>query len=215
MLNPLFQTSARWYYLNLKPITGESASLLKSCWKNVPKVLNPQETPVLSLDLETSSLDPHDGEIISAGWVVIENGEVQLGTAKHLLVSAKSSVGRSATIHNIRDCELQGGISHEQLLIEILKAADSKALLFHNAHLDMAFLNQLSMEYCQAPLLLPCFDSLQIEKNKLLKTADVLPQNSLTLSTCRHRYHLPRYPGHNALVDALATAELFIAQHQQ
>ena len=30
----------------------------------------------------------------------------------------------------------------------------------------------------------------------------------------RLRYHLPHYPGHNALIDAIATAELLQAQIQ-
>ncbi len=196
-------------------MTGACASVLKRCWHNAPKSSVFGQNSVLALDLETSSLDPQTGEVISAGWVAIENGAVQLETATHRLVAAEATVGRSATIHNIRDCELENGITREQLLVEILQAADSKTLLFHNAYLDLAFLNQLSLQYCQAPLLLPSFDTLQIEKNKLLKTTEVIPQNSLTLSNCRKHYHLPRYPGHNALVDALATAELYLAQTSQ
>jgi DNA polymerase-3 subunit epsilon len=34
----------------------------------------------------------------------------------------------------------------------------------------------------------------------------------LTLAKCRERYHLPSYSNHNALSDAMATAELLLAQ---
>jgi DNA polymerase-3 subunit epsilon len=34
----------------------------------------------------------------------------------------------------------------------------------------------------------------------------------LRLHALRERYNLPRYPAHNALSDALAAAELFLAQ---
>jgi len=37
---------------------------------------------------------------------------------------------------------------------------------------------------------------------------------SLRLTDCRSRYSLPAYHNHNALTDALATAELLIAQLQ-
>ena len=36
-------------------------------------------------------------------------------------------------------------------------------------------------------------------------------QGELTLAACRARYHLPDYRAHNALGDALATAELLLA----
>lgn len=38
-----------------------------------------------------------------------------------------------------------------------------------------------------------------------------LVRGDLTLAGCRVRYGLPDYPAHNALVDALATAELLLA----
>jgi DNA polymerase-3 subunit epsilon len=38
------------------------------------------------------------------------------------------------------------------------------------------------------------------------------PLPSLRLLHARERYHLPAYENHNALVDALATAELLQAQ---
>jgi DNA polymerase-3 subunit epsilon len=34
----------------------------------------------------------------------------------------------------------------------------------------------------------------------------------LRLAECRSRYNLPAYPAHNALMDALAAAELLLAQ---
>ena len=37
-------------------------------------------------------------------------------------------------------------------------------------------------------------------------------RNGLHLGDCRTRYYLPEYAAHNALIDAVATAELFLAQ---
>ena len=38
-----------------------------------------------------------------------------------------------------------------------------------------------------------------------------IKSGDLRLQACRDRYNLPPYPAHNALIDALATAELLVA----
>ena len=53
-------------------------------------------------------------------------------------------------------------------------------------------------------------DTMQIEKRRQLKQNTELHQDSLTLANCRTRYQLPDYEVHNALTDALATAELLL-----
>ena len=61
-------------------------------------------------------------------------------------------------------------------------------------------------------VLLPYIDTLQMEQRMMSRQGKVPPKNGLRLASCRTRYNLPDYPGHNALVDALATAELLLAQ---
>jgi DNA polymerase-3 subunit epsilon len=96
-----------------------------------------------------------------------------------------------------------------------LKVAAGKILVFHHAPLDMAYLNQASMELFSSPLLLPVMDTLAIEKKKLLRQQDHIKTGELRLAECRSRYNLPAYPAHNALMDALAAAELLLAQLEQ
>ncbi|BFM08612.1 3'-5' exonuclease [Halioxenophilus aromaticivorans] len=166
----------------------------------------------MAVDLETSSLSTADGEILSAGWVALDNQQILLHTAQHHLIAAENSVGQSAAIHHLRDCDLLAGKHTQTLLEALLEAAQGRVLLFHNASLDMAFLNQLCQNLCGTDLLLPYEDTLVNEKQKLTHQGKVIAQGDLTLAECRNRYHLPYYAGHNALNDALATAELYAAQ---
>jgi DNA polymerase-3 subunit epsilon len=55
-------------------------------------------------------------------------------------------------------------------------------------------------------------DTLATEKRRLTQTSDLLKAGALTLGASRSRYGLPGYLGHNALIDAWATAELLLAQ---
>ncbi len=166
----------------------------------------------LVADTETSALSAAEGEMLSIGWVVIANAGIKLSTAEHYLLCSERGVGQSATIHQLRDCELVAGISREAMMERFLEVARGRILVFHHAMLDMSFLNQISCLLYNAPLLLPYIDTLRMEQRRMSRQGSVPAKNGLRLGSCRTRYNLPDYPGHNALIDALATAELLLAQ---
>ncbi|WP_317930315.1 3'-5' exonuclease [Halioxenophilus sp. WMMB6] len=200
----------RYHAHRLKKNPSPLAQLLWQCWQSAAASDHGQ---LLAVDLEMSALTTHEGEIVAAGWVAIDGQNIRFGSAEHHLVSANNSVGDSATIHHLRDCDLAAGGDSESMVAALLRAANGRTLLFHNASLDLAFLNQLCRQLCGVPLLLPHRDTLLIEKRRLEASNQILKANSLTLFQCRQRYHLPDFAGHNALADALATAELYLAQN--
>ena len=171
-----------------------------------------RDVSFLVCDGEMSSLDANRGELLSLGWIFIERGAIALESARHYLVKAEQSVGQSATIHQLRDCELEEGRSAAQLLELFLLAAAGRVLVFHNAALDTAFLDRLTRREYGAPLLMPTIDTMLMEETILRRSDRVIKTGDLRLYACRERYNLPSYRGHNALVDALATAELLLAQ---
>jgi DNA polymerase-3 subunit epsilon len=199
----------RWRMKN-----NSASELLLSCWSQESLSYGQlgRETDFLVVDTETSSLDPSTGELLSIGWVVIRQGRILMDSAEHYLLKSQRSVGVSATIHQIRDCELDDGLTHSEIMKRLLYVAKNKVLVFHHAPLDMAFLNRSSRAVYGMPLLWPALDTLQIEKHILEKKQIPLGKSVLRLASCRARYNLPSYPAHNALVDALATAELLLAQ---
>ena len=206
----------RYYQRKIQHNTNAQA--LKTCWQNGIKPIQNRknitkgEIEFLVADLEMSSLDKNEGEIISIGWVVIKHRKIQLASAEHHLLKAQNSVGQSATIHNLRDCELQQGQSLHNVMERFLTIAAGKILVFHHAPLDKAYLNQASMKLYGSPLLLPTIDTLAIEKQKLMHQQEHIKTGELRLAECRSRYNLPAYPAHNALMDALSAAELLLAQ---
>ena len=159
-----------------------------------------------------SSLDPAQGELLSLGWVRVCNAAIHLGSARHLLIRPRGAVGQSATIHRLRDCDAAGGIAARRALDALLAAAGGCVLVFHHAPLDLAFLDRLCLQEHGAPLLPRYLCTLQIEQRRLARGERPISRGDLTLAACRRRYGLPDYAGHNALRDALATAELLLAQ---
>ena len=186
---------------------------LQQCWQAPLPATGAdwRQVSFLVVDAEMSSLDVNEGELLSVGWVVVERGAIVLESARHHLVRAENSVGQSAAIHSLRDCELTDAEPGEQVLQYFLEAAAGRVLVFHNAALDMAFLNRVSRQAFNAPVLLPVVDTLLQEEALLRRREQVIKPGDLRLHACRERYDLPPYQGHNALLDALATAELLLA----
>ena len=190
-----------------------AGSALQKCWQTpLPSTgTDWRRVSFLVVDAEMSSLDVNEGELLSVGWVCVEKGAVVLESARHYLVRAEKSVGQSATIHHLRDCELDEAETREVVKNRFLEAAAGKVLVFHNAALDLAYLNKVARQILNAPILLPSVDTLLQEKVLLERRDQPIRSGDLRLQACRDRYNLPSYPAHNALLDALATAELLIA----
>ncbi|WP_439100966.1 3'-5' exonuclease [Congregibacter sp.] len=172
-------------------------------------------TPVEKLDFlvcdaEMSGLDPRKAELLSLGWVHVNGLEIALGSARHLLIRNRASVGQSATIHQLRDCELSDAGDVKQGLEALLEAARGCVLVFHNAALDTAFLDYAAREVFGTPLLLPTIDTLLLEQRLLQRQECPIGQGDLRLGACRERYALTSHNAHNALGDAMATAELLL-----
>ena len=166
----------------------------------------------LAVDLEMTGLNAETDQIVSIGFVPILQGKVSLELACHLLIKPSAEVGQSAVIHGIRDKDLEQADSLEQAMVLLLEALAGRVLLLHCAPLDLGFLNRACKRLYQVSLSAPVVDTMAIERARLQLTGTDADQQSLRLSDCRRRYGLPDYEAHNALVDALATAELFLAQ---
>ncbi len=192
----------------------QRAELLHDIWRKSPlKSRTPwREQEFLVVDAETSGLQVKDSELLSLGWVVIRAGRVPLQSARHILIRPEKGVGESATVHQLRDCELEEGMTEAEALLELLQAACGRVLVFHHAPLDLAFLNRACWRSFRLPLLMPVVDTMAIEKRTLEHKHVPLVRNALRLSSCCSRYGLPPGTVHNALSDALATAQLLLAQ---
>jgi DNA polymerase-3 subunit epsilon len=190
-----------------------AGTALAACWQvPLPNAARDwREVSFLVADAEMSSLNVKDGELLSVGWVAVEHGAIALGSARHYLVRPKMSVGQSAAIHSLRDCELSDADTGAEVLQRLLKAAAGKVLVFHHAALDLGYLNRLSRWLFNAPLLLPVVDTLLQEEALMRHRGQPIKPGDLRLHACRERYGLPPYRGHNALLDAVATAELLLA----
>ena len=170
---------------------------------------------LLALDIEMTGLDPKKNQMVSIGIIPIINAQIQPKLAQYKLIKIQGSVGQSAVIHGVLDNDLKNALSIQEILLWLFKQCEDKALVAHHAPLDLQFLQRalLSTQIHSQPLL--AIDTLHIDKERQLRQHQVLETGSLRLNACRSRYNLPIYNAHNALTDALACAELLLAQLSQ
>jgi len=170
------------------------------------------ETQLLALDIEMTGLDPKKDQMVSIGVIPIINARIHPEFAQYKLIQIQGSVGQSAVIHGVLDKDLSDALPLQEVLQWLFEQSKDKVIVAHHARLDLQFLQQSLSSSGAHSFSLLGIDTLIIEKERELRKHPVLKTGSLRLNACRERYNLPIYNAHNALTDALACAELLLAQ---
>lgn len=166
---------------------------------------------IVSLDFETTGLRPVSDQILSYGKVNIRNGGICLASARHELIQAQDLIPESsAVIHHITDDVARSARPLEQVLPELLDALSGKVMLVHYNKIEQGFLDAACRRLYGSPFIIPIIDTLFLSERTLLRRNHSIEPNQLRLFNLRDSFNLPVYKAHNALNDAMTTAELFL-----
>ena len=167
---------------------------------------------LVSLDLETTGLDPQKDSLLSFGLVEVSHHSIQLKTAWHEIVCIEHEIPESsAVIHHITDDQAAEGTPLETLLPRLLQRLAGKVMLVHYANIEQNFLDAACRELYGSPFIIQTIDTPQLAQRLLSMRNHSTQPGDLRLFNLRPIFGLPMYKAHNALYDALATAELFLA----
>jgi len=170
------------------------------------------EIKLLALDIEMTGLDSKKDQMVSIGVIPIINAKIQPKLAQYKLIKIQGTVGQSAVIHGVLDRHLDNALPLQEVLQWLFEQCQDKVIVAHYASLDLQFLQQSLVGAAKQSFALFAIDTLLIDKKRELRKHQSLNTSSLRLNACRERYNLPIYNAHNALTDALACAELLLAQ---
>ncbi len=213
-----------WGDKNQKLITKALAMKPRGQLRNYLKTpLVDKQTPALEvdylvLDFETTGLDHQRDHIISIGFTEIKQGRIWLNKSQHHWVKTSKKLSSSnVSIHQITDDQVTTGISIEAMMQLLLEHLAGKVLVAHYQSIEYNFIQHISQKLYGHQLPLQMVDTLRVEKKRLQKLMRPIGVNQLRLFNLRSQYNLPRYHAHNAMEDAIATAELLLAQisHRQ
>jgi DNA polymerase-3 subunit epsilon len=164
----------------------------------------------VALDFELTGLDPARDAIVSFGAVPISGGRVQLADA--IYRETKPSVRPSAEsvkVHGLRSSDLDHAPSLSVVSNEIWRALAGRFLLTWVADVEIGFLRTVfgGPWWWWRRRTIDVLDVARVH-DRAQKT--VVPRGEFSLSATAGRYGLPVEDAHNALNDALMTAELFL-----
>ena len=168
---------------------------------------------ILAVDFETTGLDAKQDKLLSVGFVTLKQQQISLNSSYHQIIKTQAQLEESnVIIHHITDSQKEQGQELTTVVEALLKALAGKVMLVHFARIEKQFLTEACLElYGMAPML-PIIDTLALAKRQLDKRDVAYDPSELRLANLRNKYQLPEHHAHNALNDAIATAELFMAQ---
>jgi DNA polymerase-3 subunit epsilon len=174
-----------------------------------------------ALDLETGGLDARHDPILSVGMVPIRAGVIRLGESFSTLI--RPDPGRPIRPESVRAHQLLAGDLRKSpplhaVLLEVDRRLEGGVLLVHNRGIDLPFLKgghaRTGLPW-KKPRVVDTVDLIvrAATRRRLFRPGgEEMP--SLNLSEARRVHGLPEYGAHDALTDALSTAELFLVLRQ-
>lgn len=174
----------------------------------------------VALDFETTGLDAERNSIISIGLVPFNLQRIFCRQAKKWYINPQDKLQEeSIIIHGITHSDLSGAPDLLRILEQLLTELAGKVVVVHYRRIERDFFDRNLRALINEGIIFPVVDTMQIEFD-IQKTQSrgfinwlkrKRPQ-SVRLANTRLRYNLPTYPPHDALTDAIATAELLQAQ---
>lgn len=176
------------------------------------------DVPFVALDFETTGLNPTKDDIVSIGLIPFTVSGISCKNSQYHLLKPRQSLSDSVPIHGITHSDVSDAPDLEKIFEEVLTAIAGKIVIVHYLHIERNFLYYALKTRLGEGVCFPIIDTMVIEaelqskKRSFAQKITRAPRPSLRLADVRKRYGLPPYQSHHALTDALATAELFLAQ---
>lgn len=171
-----------------------------------------------ALDLETGGLDPKCDPILSVGMVPIRDGSIRVGESWTSLV--RPDPGNridpgSIAAHHLVPADVAGAPTLREVLTALDVRLRGAVLLVHQAAIDVAFLKRAYAGNDLRWPKVPVVDTVELlmkaaRRARLVNPSAPDTDPELNLNNSRAALGLPDYGRHDALTDAISTAELFL-----
>jgi DNA polymerase-3 subunit epsilon len=162
------------------------------------------------LDFETTGLDLENDAVISFGVVPVSHGRIEMrGSVRQLVAPTVPPSPRSQTIHELRPQDLAGAPDLAHVRDQLRESLEGRFLLVWFAEIELHFLRQIfggsdrrwRRRTIDVRNLAIAFEG---------QPRDQRSKRGYALSATAERHGLPVADAHDALDDAVVTAQLFL-----
>ncbi|WPL15950.1 DNA polymerase III PolC-type [Thiorhodovibrio winogradskyi] len=205
----LLEARRRWTIYNLP------FGALRDCYAQpLPRARQEyRDTDYVALDFETTGLYPVKDQILSFGWVPIDGNRIRLDGAQHRMIKVDQAISaESAVIHQITDDQAARGEPLKEVLTDFLRVLGGRVLVAHHARIERGFLAAACRDFFGDEPLVRVVDTEALARRSLERRQQAYRPSDLRLHALAQSYNLPQMTAHNALSDALNTAQVFLAQ---
>lgn len=159
-------------------------------------------------DVEATGLDPRRDRLIAIGAVVVEAGRIELGRSFYaVLRQSEASSRENILVHGIGGTEQRAGQDPVEVLLGFLEFAGKAPLVGFHAAFDDAMIRKAMREVLDEPYERRWIDLAQL-------APELLPEEARArthLDAWLERFGIEVFSRHDAVADALATAQLLLA----
>jgi DNA polymerase-3 subunit epsilon len=168
----------------------------------------------VSLDCETTGLNPRRDEIIAIGAVLIKGNRVLTSQALQLLVKPGKAISAEAVkVHGLRERDVAQGLPIDEAMRQLLGFIGSRPLVGYYLEFDVALINRAIFPMLGVPLPQPRIEISALYydwKQRHLPPYQHGASIDLRLATLMNDLALPTRPAHDALNDAIMAALAFL-----
>ncbi len=183
---------------------------LRRWWRSLASASPYEEPEIVSLDLETSSLDPRSAEILSIAAVPVRDRRVVLSERFERIVRAGAAVDREAVkYHRLRPVDIEHGVPPAQAATEFVDWLGERPLHGYCVGFDCMMLEK-ALQWAGGGMLDGRrFDIREIYRRRVLqRNPDASPAQAL--DEILAALDVPRVGRHTAIGDATAVGLAFL-----
>lgn len=160
------------------------------------------------IDVESSGLNPRHDSLIAIGAVSVVKRCIELGRSYYRVLRQETASGTdNILVHRIATAEQLGGGDPGEALIGLLEFAGKAPCVGYNASFDAVMLERAARTWLGGPLHLTWIDLAWLARAVARGAAGARQPLDVWLDA----FGIPSPARHNALADALATAQLLLA----
>ncbi|MCW8330720.1 3'-5' exonuclease [Photobacterium sp. SDRW27] len=165
---------------------------------------------LVSLDCETTSLDPHSAELVTIAATRIKANRILTSQSIHLTLRAPASLDAdSIAVHRIRHQDLQEGLDEQQALATLLTFIGNRPLVGYHIRYDKTILDRYFQRLFGFTLPNKIVEVSHLYHERLER---LLPNAyyDLSLEAISRHLDLPLPARHDALQDAITAALIYV-----
>ena len=198
---------ARWLG-RLPPLAAQQQQRLNA-WQALPHAVLHKpfsSTRCVVVDVETSGLNLLQDRLISIGAVAVVNGHIALGDSFAVVLQQPDASGKdNILLHGISGAAQTGGVPAADALLAFLDYLGKDALIAFHVTFDQTMIRRALRQYLGLTFNHPWLDMAYV----MPALYPALAANFRALDDWLAHFAIRNDAQHNALADALVTAQLF------